>query len=46
MKRKKLRTVSSINRKGGNRACLCPDKKTYDKKCCTGENHAQGIGAI
>jgi hypothetical protein len=31
---------------GGKRACLCKDGKTYSKECCTGELHAQGIGAL
>ena len=33
--------------KGGRRACLCKDKfNLFNKKCCTGELHAQGIGRI
>lgn len=46
MRKKPRKTVSRVNRVGGDRACLCKDRKTYDKKCCTGETHAQGIGAI
>jgi len=44
--KKKYKSISRINPKGGKRGCLCKDKKTYDPKCCTGEMHAQGIGNI
>ena len=30
----------------GRRACLCKDELTYKIECCTGELHAQGIGAL
>ena len=42
----KIIIYSRINRKGGNRACLCKNRKTYHKKCCTGEIHAQGVGSV
>lgn len=29
-----------------SRACLCPDGKTYSRKCCDGSLQAQGIGNI
>lgn len=29
-----------------DRACLCPDGKTYHRKCCDGTRGAQGIGNI
>ena len=32
--------------KNGKRACLCPDGKTYSRKCCDGSFQAQGIGNI
>jgi len=32
--------------KGGNRGCLCKDKKTYSKDCCKGELINQGVGAL
>lgn len=32
--------------KDGRRACLCPDGKTYSRKCCDGSHHAQGIGNV
>lgn len=44
--KKKYKSMSRINPRGGKRGCLCKDKKTYDPKCCTGEMHAQGIGKI
>ena len=28
------------------RGCLCPDGKTYSRKCCDGSFQAQGIGNI
>lgn len=37
---------SRVNRKGGNRGCLCKDGRTYSRKCCDGSLHAQGIGNI
>lgn len=30
----------------GKRACLCPDGKTYSRKCCDGSFQAQGIGSV
>jgi len=32
--------------KNDRRACLCPDGKTYSRKCCDGSFQAQGIGSI
>ena len=32
--------------KNDARACLCPDGKTYSRKCCDGSFKAQGIGNI
>lgn len=37
------KTVSKASPKGGRRGCLCDDG-TYNKKCCDGTLHAQGIG--
>ena len=37
------KTVSKASPKGGRRGCLCEDG-TYNKKCCDGTLHAQGIG--
>lgn len=34
---------SKASKKGGNRACLCPDL-TYHVDCCDGTLHAQGVG--
>ena len=31
--------------KGGNRACLCEDGKTYSKQCCKGKLINQGVGS-
>ena len=45
-KKRKYKSESRINPKGGRRGCLCKDRKTYHPDCCTGEMHAQGIGAI
>lgn len=39
-------TKKTTSPKGGKRGCLCADGKTYSKECCTGELHAQGIGAL
>lgn len=46
MDKKKPKTVSRTSPKGGRRGCLCKDRKTYHKDCCTGEAHAQGIGPV
>lgn len=32
--------------KDSKRGCLCPDGKTYSRKCCDGSFEAQGIGNI
>lgn len=37
------KTLSKASPKGGRRGCLCDDG-TYNKKCCDGTLHAQGIG--
>jgi CDGSH-type Zn-finger protein len=37
---------SQTSPKGGNRACLCKDGKTYNVKCCDGTLQAQGIGSV
>ena len=37
---------SRTSPKGGQRACLCKDGKTYSAKCCDGSLQAQGIGVI
>jgi len=39
-------TPSRTSPKGGRRGCLCPDNKTYSKKCCDGSLQAQGIGTL
>lgn len=43
---KKYKSMSRITPKGGQRGCLCKDKKTYSSKCCDGTMQAQGIGKI
>lgn len=37
---------SRTSPKGGQRACLCKNGKTYSIKCCDGSLQAQGIGVI
>lgn len=37
------KTLSKASPKGGRRGCLCDDG-SYNKKCCDGTLHAQGIG--
>jgi hypothetical protein len=32
--------------KGGKKACLCDDGKTYSKECCEGKLQNQGIGTL
>jgi len=44
-RRSDWKTPSRTSPKGGPRGCLCPDN-TYDKDCCDGTIHAQGIGVI
>tara|TARA_S200002703_G_scaffold155275_1_gene159241 strand:- start:192 stop:416 length:225 start_codon:yes stop_codon:yes gene_type:complete len=39
-------TPSKSSPKGGNRACLCQDGKTYKKECCKGGIKNQGIGKV
>ncbi len=46
MKRNKNATVSHSSPKASSRGCLCPDGKTYSKKCCDGTLQAQGIGKV
>lgn len=46
MPNKKYESMSKITPKGGNRGCLCKDKKKYDPKCCTGQMQAQGVGKV
>ncbi len=44
--RRKNATVSHSSPKVSSRGCLCPDGKTYSKKCCDGTLQAQGIGKV
>jgi len=37
------KTLSKASPKGDRRGCICEDG-TYNKKCCDGTLHAQGIG--
>ena len=46
MKSKKFKTPSRTSPKYSKRGCLCPDGKTYSRKCCDGSLQAQGIGNI
>lgn len=46
MKRRKNATLSYSSPKSGQRGCLCPDGRTYSRKCCDGTLEAQGIGSI
>ena len=46
MKRNKNATVRHSSPKASSRGCLCPDGKTYSKKCCDGTLQAQGIGKV
>ncbi|MBC8304224.1 MAG: hypothetical protein H8E55_51760 [Pelagibacterales bacterium] len=39
-------TVSRTSPVGGNRGCLCPDRLTYDSKCCNGNLINQGVGNL
>ncbi len=44
--RKKDATPSKTSPKSSSRGCLCPDGKTYSKKCCDGTLEAQGVGKV
>jgi len=44
MKRRKNATLSYSSPRSSSRACLCPDGRTYSRKCCDGTLEAQGIG--
>ena len=46
MKRRKNATLSYSSPKTSSRGCLCPDGRTYSRKCCDGTLEAQGIGSI
>jgi hypothetical protein len=45
MRRRKI-IPSKASPKNGKRACICPDGRTYSRKCCDGSLRAQGIGSI
>lgn len=45
MKSKKFVTPSRTSPKNTKRGCLCPDGKSYSRKCCDGSLQAQGIGS-
>jgi len=44
MKRRKNATLSYSSPRSSSRGCLCPDGRTYSRKCCDGTLEAQGIG--
>jgi len=46
MKRRKNATVSKSSPKSSSRGCLCPDGRTYSRKCCDGTLEAQGVGKV
>lgn len=46
MRRRKNATLSFSSPRASRRGCLCPDGKTYSKKCCDGTLEAQGIGKV
>ncbi len=46
MRRRKNATLSYSSPRNSSRACLCPDGRTYSRKCCDGTLEAQGIGSI
>lgn len=46
MKRRKNATLSYSSPRASSRGCLCPDGRTYSRKCCDGTLEAQGIGFI
>ena len=45
-KRNKKATLSYSSPRSSSRGCLCPDGRTYSRKCCDGTLEAQGIGSI
>ena len=45
-KRNKKATLSYSSPRTTSRGCLCPDGRTYSRKCCDGTLEAQGIGSI
>ena len=46
MRRNKKATVSKSSPKSSSIGCLCPDGRTYSRKCCDGTLEAQGIGKV
>lgn len=46
MRRNKKATVSYSSPRSSSRGCLCPDGRTYSRKCCDGTLEAQGIGFL
>jgi len=46
MRRRKNATLSYSSPRSSSRACLCPDGRTYSRKCCDGTLEAQGIGSL
>ena len=46
MRRRKNATLSYSSPRSSSRGCLCPDGRTYSRKCCDGTLEAQGIGSI
>lgn len=46
MRRRKNATLSYSSPRSSSRGCLCPDGRTYSKKCCDGTLEAQGIGFL
>ena len=45
-KRNKKATLSYSSPRTTSRGCLCPDGRTYSRKCCDGTLEAQGIGKV
>jgi len=46
MRRRKNATLSYSSPRGSSRGCLCPDGRTYSRKCCDGTLEAQGVGRL
>jgi len=46
MRRRRKFTYSRTSPTNDRRACLCPDGRTYSRKCCDGSLQAQGIGGL
>jgi hypothetical protein len=40
-----MNETSKSSPRGGKRGCLCKNG-TYSKKCCNGDLHEQGVGAL